>query len=34
MQLTKDTLHWLKVKADSSDPQTLPYRQSYIGFKN
>jgi hypothetical protein len=22
------------VKADSSDPQTLPYRQSYIGFKN
>ena len=34
MQPTKDTLHWLQVKADSSDPQTLPHRQSYLGFKN
>jgi hypothetical protein len=34
MQPIEDTLHWLKVKVDSSDPQNLPYRQSHLGFKN
>jgi hypothetical protein len=34
MQPTEDNLHWLKLKADEPKPQTLPYRQSYLGFKN